>query len=69
MRWLDFFRPWLRRVLCLILCVSLLFSAPAPKAEAVAFETTLAIGVVACLILMSVGVVFNPKTQEDFKKS
>lgn len=56
-----------RMIVCLILCVSLIFGTFRPKAEAVLLESGLAIGIAACLILATAGVIFNPETVEDIK--
>lgn len=63
----EFLKPVLRSAVCLILCAALILGCFPQKAEAVALEAALGIGVAACLILMTAGVVFNPKTVEDIK--
>lgn len=60
------FSIW-RLLICLAVCVGLILGCFPQKAEAVALEAALGIGVAACLILMTAGVVFNPKTVEDIK--
>ena len=52
---------------CLLCCVGLILGCFPVKAEASALAATVGIGVAACLILMSAGVVFNPQTVEDIQ--
>lgn len=60
------FSIW-RLLICLTVCAGLILGCFPQKAEALALETGLAIGAIACLILMTAGVVFNPRTVEDIQ--
>lgn len=57
----------LHSVICLLVVCSILLTMVPVKAEAVLLESGLAIGIAACLILATAGVVFNPETVEDIK--
>lgn len=50
---------------CLLCCVGLILGCFPVKAEASALAATVGIGVAACLILMSAGVVFNPRSLDE----
>lgn len=57
----------LRSTMCLVVVLAILLNCVPVKADAVAVTGTLAIGIAACLILMSAGVIFNPQTVEDIE--
>lgn len=57
----------LHSAICLLVVCSILLTMVPVKAEAVLLESGLAIGIAACLILATAGVVFNPETVEDIK--
>lgn len=53
--------------ICLLVVLAILLNCVPVKVEAVALEAALGIGVAACLILMTAGVIFNPQTVEDIQ--
>ena len=58
---------WFRVLICLLMVCCLIFHMSPIKAEALALEASLAIGLVGALILASAGVVFVPETTNQIQ--
>lgn len=58
---------WFRALICLLIVCCLIFHMSPIKAEALALEASLAIGLVGALILASAGVVFVPETTNQIQ--
>ena len=58
---------WFRVIICLLMVCCLIFHMSPIKAEALALEASLAIGLVGALILATAGVVFVPETTNQIQ--
>ena len=59
------FWRFFKRLVCFVLICCILINCSPIKAEAVAVETALGIGLVAILIAASAGVAFHPNTADQ----